>query len=111
MQFLEPRPARDTFAKGVLDKAWEEQKKRPWTIQHDYADLELRVFAQALKQMGLAEWFAELTELVCFPDVDDLNYIRDQLKEHINDKRVSFLREPETSQRGAEGEPEDDHDR
>jgi len=111
MQFLPSRPARDVFARGVLDKAWEEQKKRPWTIQHDYADLELRVFALALKQMGLGEWYHELIEMVCFPDVDDLNYIRDQIKEHLNDERVRFLQEPKAPGEGDEGVPEDRRDR
>lgn len=73
----------------VLERGFEMQR----ALTPDYADLEVKVFALALAKMGLGEWFAELQELVCFPDVDDINYIRDRIKEHLNDGRVKFLHE------------------
>lgn len=84
---------------------------QPNLAQMDYAQLELRVMAKAIADLGLAEWYHELVELVCFPDVDDFLYVRNTIQEHLNDDRVKFLREPDAPPQRDKGESEDDRDR
>jgi hypothetical protein len=85
---------RGMFAKDALSEGFKLQKLYGSPqLGHDYADLEVRVFALAIKQMGLGEWFHELMEMVCFPDVEDALHLRNTIKEHLNDDRVKFLQE------------------
>lgn len=112
----------DTFLQGkVPARELDELKTGRWPMDqpnisngprpdHDYAELGVRVIAMAIEEMGLGEWYHELMEIVCFPDVDDIDYIRDQIKEHLNDERVAFLRAEATGGRD-ESEAQTDDDR